>query len=120
VYDSKRCKSGVKLPHSKLVAAATAAAAASAATRARGGFCGTAGHCGAEDGKLDAGLLAGALGAGDLLLAVDDDFFELGFAVVADVFVDGHARFLYVKFNYSKFMVLQGVLCTSPDQGESG
>jgi hypothetical protein len=27
-------------------------------------------------------------------LAVDDDFFELGFAVVANVFVDGHARFL--------------------------
>jgi hypothetical protein len=27
-------------------------------------------------------------------LAIDDDFFELGFAVVADVFVDGHAWFL--------------------------
>jgi hypothetical protein len=27
-------------------------------------------------------------------LAVDDDFFELRFAVVANVFVDGHAWFL--------------------------
>jgi hypothetical protein len=120
VHESERCKSGVKPPHCKLVAAATTAAAASAATQAGGRFCGAAGRCGAEDGKLDAGFFAGALGAGDFLLSVDDDFLELGFAVVADVFVDGHARFLYVKFNYSKFMVLQGVLCTSPDQGESG
>ena len=35
-------------------------------------------------------LFAGAFGAGDFLLLVDDDFFELGLAVVADVFVDGH------------------------------
>jgi hypothetical protein len=30
------------------------------------------------------------VGAGNFLLAIDDDFFELGFAVVANVFVDGH------------------------------
>jgi len=53
---------------------------------------------------LDGGSLAGTLGAGDFLLAVDDDFFELGFAIVTDVFVDGHARFLFVMRNYSKFV----------------
>jgi len=31
------------------------------------------------------------------LLFVDDDFFELGLAVVADVFVDGHSQFLPSK-----------------------
>jgi hypothetical protein len=36
------------------------------------------------------------LRAGDFLLAIDDDFFELRIAVVADVFVDGHVRFLLV------------------------
>jgi len=36
-------------------------------------------------------FFAGTFGAGDFLLAIDDDFFELGLAVVADVFVDGHA-----------------------------
>ena len=45
---------------------------------------------------MDGGLFAGTLGAGDFLLAIDDDFFELRIAVVADVFVDGHARFLFV------------------------
>jgi hypothetical protein len=39
---------------------------------------------------LDGGFFAGALGAGNFLLLVDDDFFELGLAVVANVFVDGH------------------------------
>ena len=82
------------LPHSKLVAAATTAAAASAATRRAGGFSGAAGDRGAEDGELDGGFFAGARGTGDFLLAVDDDFFELGFAVVADVFVNGHTWFL--------------------------
>jgi hypothetical protein len=36
-------------------------------------------------------FFAGALGTGDFLLLVDDDFFELGLAVVADVFVDRHS-----------------------------
>ena len=77
-----------------LVAAATAAAAASSATtgegtgRPRRAVAGTG--RGAEDGKLNRSFLAGALGAGDFLLLIDDDLFELGLAVVADVFVDGH------------------------------
>jgi hypothetical protein len=79
------------------VAAATAAAAASATTRRAGGFCGAAGYRGTKDRELDGGFFAGAFGAGDFLLAVDDDFFELGVAIVADVFVDGHARFLFVN-----------------------
>lgn len=73
------------------MAAATAAAAASAAT---GGIArrsrGAAGASRGENGKLDGGLFAGALGAGDFLLLVDDDFFEVRFALVANVFVDGH------------------------------
>jgi hypothetical protein len=78
-----------------LVAAATASAAATAAGRTGGGFWGAASYGRAEDRQLDLGVFAGALGAGDFLLAVDDDLFELGFAVVADVFVDGHTRSFY-------------------------
>jgi len=76
-----------------LVAAATAAAAAAAPGWA-GRFSRAANRCGTEDGELDGGFFAGACGTGDFLLAIDDDFFELGFAVVANVFVDGHAWFL--------------------------
>jgi hypothetical protein len=75
----------------KLVAAATTAAAGAASSGAGSeGFGGAASDGGAKDGKLDAGFFAGALGAGDFLLSVEDELFELGFAVVADVFVDGH------------------------------
>lgn len=75
----------------KLVAAATAATAGAASARGTGGgFSRAAGDSRTEDRELDSGFFGGALGAGDFLLAVDDDFFELGFAVVADVFVDGH------------------------------
>src|ERR1700675_927658 len=73
------------------MAAATAAAAA--ASTARGAARGRGGAAGArrgEDGELDRGFFAGALGAGDFLLFVDDDFLELGFAVFADVFIDWH------------------------------
>jgi hypothetical protein len=77
-----------------LVAAATTAAAASAATGRAGRFCRAASDRGTEDGELDSGFFAGAFGTGDFLLAVDDDFFELGFAVVTNVFVNGHAWFL--------------------------
>jgi hypothetical protein len=77
-----------------LVAAATAAAAASSAAGTGGGFGGAAGYGGAEDRKLDGGSFAGTFGAGDFLLAVDDDLFELGLAVVADVFVDGHSEII--------------------------
>ena len=80
-----------KAASTALVAAATAAAAGAAASGAwREGFGGTAGDGRAKDGKLDRGFLAGALGAGDFLLFVEDDFFEGSFAIVADVFVDGH------------------------------
>ena len=80
-----------------LVAAAATSAATSAAAGGGGGLSGSSiagAVCGGEDGKLDGGFFAGACGTGDFLLTVDDDFFELGFAVVADVFVDGHAWFL--------------------------
>jgi len=76
------------------VAAATTAAAASTAAGRAGRFSGAANGCGTEDRELDGGFFAGACGTGDFLLAIDDDFFELGFAVVANVFVDGHAWFL--------------------------
>jgi hypothetical protein len=78
------------------VAAAAAAATTAAAAGWAGGFCRAAGYGGAEDRELDGGFLTGTLRAGDFLLAIDDDFFELRIAVVADVFVDGHVRFLLV------------------------
>jgi len=81
------------------MAAATAAAATPAtpggATGRSGGASGAS--CG-EDGELDGGFFAGALGAGDFLLLVDDDFFEVGFAIVADIFVDGHSASLSLSF----------------------
>ena len=70
-------KAAAVLPHSILVAAATAAAATAASAGWAGRFCGATGYRGAEDGELDGGFLAGTFGAGDFLLAVDDDFFEL-------------------------------------------
>jgi len=78
------------------VAAATAATTTAAAAGWAGGFCRAAGYGGAEDRELDGGFLTGTFGAGDFLLAIDHDFFELRIAVVADVFVDWHARFLFV------------------------
>jgi hypothetical protein len=84
------------------VAAAAAAAATTASARWAGGFCG-AGYGGAEDGEPDGGFFTGTFGTGDFLLAVDDNFFELRIAILADVFVDGHARFLFVKGYYSNF-----------------
>jgi hypothetical protein len=78
---------------SRLVAAATTAAAATA-TGEGARFCGAAvgGAVGrAEDGELDGVFLAGTAGAGDFLSFVEDDFFEVSLAVVANVFVDGHA-----------------------------
>jgi hypothetical protein len=74
-----------------MAAAATTPTAASAAARLRGeGFGAAAGRGGTEDGELNSGLLAGALGARDLLLLVNYDFFEFVLAVIANVFVDGH------------------------------
>lgn len=91
-----------------VAAAATAAAAASATGEAsgrRGG--GVAGR--GEYGELNCGFLAGALGAGDLLLLVDHDFFEVRLAVVADVFVDGHGLLgRGYLMNYSNLRVKAG------------
>ena len=82
-----------KLIYRELVAAAaTAAAGAASPRRARRGFGRAAGDGRTENGKLDRGFLAGALGTGDLLLAVDDDFFKLRAAIVANIFVNGHSR----------------------------
>ena len=72
------------------MAAATAAAAASTARGTAGRSRGAAGARSGEDGKLDRVFFAGALGAGDFLLLVDYDFFELVLAVFADVFIDWH------------------------------
>jgi|HubBroStandDraft_2_1064218.scaffolds.fasta_scaffold41504_3 hypothetical protein len=92
-------------PHNHLVAAATAAAAAASTAR------GTAGRSGGaavarsgENGELDSGFLAGALRAGDFLLLVDDDFFELILAVFANVFVNWHLYIprTVVPPNYSR------------------
>lgn len=77
---------------SELVTTATAAATAPAATRRAARWSGgaaVASRC--EDRELDGGLFAGALGAGDFLLFIDDDFFEVRFALVANVLVDGHS-----------------------------
>ena len=70
---------------------ATATAASAGETTGRRGRAGTVSG-GGKDGKLDRGFLAGALGAGDFLLFVDDNLFEVFFAVFADIFVDGHGR----------------------------
>src|SRR6266478_766862 len=95
-----------------LVAATAATAAASAATGGGGRFCGSSiagAVCGCEDGKLNAGLLAGALGAGDFLLLIDDNLLKAGFALFANVFIDGHGgcsfdlfRRFGVGFDYSR------------------
>src|SRR5258706_7707033 len=95
-----------------LVAAATAtAAAASAAGEAsrRRGRAGAVPGC-REDGKLDRGFLAGALGAGDFLLLVDDDLLEVFLAVFADVFVDGHGVLgRGYRTNYSNLCLKWGI-----------
>ena len=62
----------------------TATAAARRAARRR------AGASGRKDGELNGGLFAGTLGTGDFLLFIDDDFFEVFVAGIANVFVDGH------------------------------
>ena len=76
-----------------LVAAAAAPATGATAGRRRGGLCraaiaGAVG--GGEDRKLNAGLLAGTLGAGDFLLLVEDNLLEAGVALFTQVFVDRH------------------------------
>jgi hypothetical protein len=76
-------------------AAATASAAtASAASgeRLRGAVARAV--CRAEDGELQRVLFAGALWASDFLLFVEDNFFEMGLAIFADVFVNRHIGYL--------------------------
>ena len=75
------------------MAAAAASATGPSAARGHRGFCGSpiaAAVGGGKDGKLDACLFAGALGAGDFLLLVDHDLLKSGLALLAEVFVDGH------------------------------
>src|SRR5712672_695218 len=88
-----------------LVAAAAATTAGSAATegRSRGfGGCSVATAVGSgENRKLDAGLLAGALGAGYFLLLIDDNLLEAGFALFTKVFVDGHGGFPLVLRSFA-------------------
>jgi len=61
------------------------------------------------------------LGAGDFLLFVEDKLFELGFAIVADVFVDGHSGFLWLNSHYIS-MPLEVLLWKVPhaDSKEKG
>jgi hypothetical protein len=88
--------------HSYLVAAAAATTAGPAATEGRvrgfGGSSVAAAIGGRENGKLDAGFLAGALGAGYFLLLVDDNFLKAGFALFTKVFVDGHGGYSFDLF----------------------
>jgi hypothetical protein len=88
------------LPH--LVAAAAATTAGPAATESRSrGFRGSsvaAAIGGRENGKLDAGFLAGALGTGYFLLLVDDNFLKAGFALFTKVFIDGHGGYSFELF----------------------
>jgi hypothetical protein len=83
---------------------ATAAATAAAAARKSAGGGGAAARTGSsKDGQLDRSFLAGALGAGNLLLLVDYDLFKVLVAVFADVFVNGHVRSSTISgINYSK------------------
>ena len=75
---------------SVLATAAAATATAAPATRRGLRLGGAIAVYGAEDRKLDGVLLAGTVWASDLLGRVEDDLFEVGLALVADVFVDGH------------------------------
>ena len=82
-----------------LIAAAAATAAGSAATEGRRrGFSGSslaAAVGGGEYRKLDAGFLAGALGAGYFLLLIDDNLLEAGLALFTKIFVDGHGSYSF-------------------------
>jgi|SRR5271169_982405 len=79
-----------------MAAAATTTTTATTAGESARGSGGIGASC-REDGKLDRGFFAGALGTGDFLLLVNDDFFEVLVAGIADVFVDGHSQNLSRK-----------------------
>jgi hypothetical protein len=70
--------------------AAAAATTTTATAAARGAARRRAGTSRGKHGELNGRLFAGTLGAGDFLLLVDDDFFEVFVAGITNVFVDGH------------------------------
>jgi hypothetical protein len=76
-------------------AAPTATTTATGDTARRAG--GATGASRSEDRELNRRFLAGAIGAGDFLLFVDDNFFESLVTGIANVFVDGHDETLSRK-----------------------
>ena len=75
------------------MAAATAAATAASAAREASGRSRGASITGrGKHGKLDCGLFAGAVRAGDLLLLVDYDLFKVRLTIVTNVFVNRHEK----------------------------
>jgi hypothetical protein len=74
----------------KLVAGTTATTATTASTGEPPGRSGGAGSGCGEHGKLDCSLLAGALGAANLLLLVDHDLLKALIAAITHVFINRH------------------------------
>jgi hypothetical protein len=72
-----------------LMAAATSTAATATDGR-RWSRLSAAGTRRTEHRKLDGGLFTGTLGAGNLLLLVQHNFFELLLALIANILVNGH------------------------------
>ena len=89
LHNAKAERSG-RTPGS--VAGTTATAAATTTAGETTGRSGRAGAGRDEHGKLDSGLLAGALGAGNLLLLVDHNLLEALVTAITDVFVNGHVE----------------------------
>jgi hypothetical protein len=75
------------------MATATATTTRSSGRRLRG-WCGRSAISGsvrrAKYRKLNGIVFAGALGAGNFLILIQDDSFKGGFTIVANVFVNGH------------------------------
>jgi hypothetical protein len=92
------------------VAGATTAAAATAAPRKAPGWIGGAGAGRSKHRKLNRRLLARALGAGNLLLLIDDNLLKALVAAITDIFVNRHVEKPFpstprvgtgAKFNYT-------------------
>jgi len=94
------------------MAAAASAAATPAAGLRRERFTRSTRRGGTEYRELDRGSLAGALRAGYLLLLVDHDLFKLIFAIIANVFVDGHccSAVLSFSFRYLPLIIARGCI----------
>src|SRR5262249_21152683 len=101
-------------------AAVATAAAGAAAGRRREGFGRAAGDGRAKDGKLERGFFAGAFGAGDFLLFIEDQLFELGFAVVANVFVDGHEALSLERLLYQRMCARPNSVAVCAEIDDSG